>query len=190
MNNIDGMDPMQEEMYAAQEAQAEMRAVQDALTEEEAGFRVDDDQKAEWCLQKIREAQAEKERWARFYTHQLEAVKRREDYRIAFFEEKLKFYFSTVPHKATKTQESYQLPSGKLVYKAQAPEFERKSDQLLPWVKQNAPGLVKVAESVDWAELKKRLAVVNGMAVTEDGEIVPGITVTDRPPVFKVEVRE
>ena len=31
-------------------------------------------------------------------------------------------YFKTVPHKKTKTQEAYQLPSGKLILKKQEPE--------------------------------------------------------------------
>lgn len=161
------------------------------IEEEEAGFFVDDDQKADWCLQKIRECTEERDRWKAFYEAR---IKRMEDgcaYRIAFFEDKLKAYFATVPHKVTKTQENYQLPSGKLVYKRQGPEIDRKDDLLLPWLKENRPEMVKVSESVDWSSLKKTLAFAeNGRTmVTEDGEIVPGITVTERPDVFKVEVK-
>ena len=60
--------------------------------------------------------------------------------------------------------------------------------------------MVKVKESVDWAALKKSLTVAylekdseSGQlvpfVVTGDGEIVPGITVTEQPDVFRVEVK-
>lgn len=161
------------------------------VTEEEAGFTVDDDQKAEWCLKKIREENAELSRWKAFYSDQLRKLEERSQYRVSFFEDKLKAYFSMVPHKESRTQSSYQLPGGKLVYKHQAPEMVRDDAQLLPWVKQNRPELVKVTEAVDWAGLKKSLTIAenSGMAISEDGEVVPGITVSERPDVFKVEVK-
>ena len=97
-----------------------------------------------------------------------------------------------VPHKRTKTQESYQLPGGKLVRKQQAPEYLRDEAALLPWLKQNAPELVKVTETPDWATLRKRLIIApDGETVaTEDGEIVPGVKAVQRPEVFRVETKE
>lgn len=161
------------------------------VTEEEAGFQVDDDQKAEWCLRKIKEEQAEVSRWKAFYAEQLRRLEERSQYRIGFFEDKLKAYFGMVPHKESRTQSSYQLPGGKLVYKRQAPEMIHDDAQLLPWVKQNRPELVKISEAVDWAGLKKTLTIAenSGMAISEDGEVVPGITVSERPDIFKVEVK-
>ena len=171
-----------------------------AMTEEEVRFMVDNDQKAEWCIRKIAEAKKEMMDWIEFYVAQTDKVKDRCERRIMFFEMKLKDYFSQVPHKVTKTQESYQLPSGKLVLKAQAPDFERDDEVLLKWVKKNEPDMVKVKESVDWAALKKVLIVdflpessdndnVVPFVLTGDGEIVPGIRVELRPDVFKVEMK-
>ncbi len=162
--------------------------------DEETGFLVDDDQKADWCLRKIREANEERERWKRFYEEAMARVNASCDSTIAFMEGKLWDYFGMIPHKESKTQSSYQLPGGKLVYKHQAPEFEREDDALIPWLKENGRGgFVKVKESLDWAGLKKTLKVAEGgdapVMVTEDGEIVPGITVTKRPDIFKVEVK-
>ena len=164
------------------------------VSEEEAGFYVDDDQKAEWCLDKIREANAEKEKWTAFYMDRLKKICDREDSRIAFFEMKLAMYFGMVPHKETKTQASYQLPSGKLVLKEQKPEWTHDDAQLLPWVKENLPGFVRTKETVDWAELKKELGVIvlddgSHEIVNADGLIVPGVTVTERPEKFVVEVK-
>lgn len=164
--------------------------------EEYAGFVVDDDQKADWCLKKIREAQAEKEKWADFYMTRMKQVFDRCDRTISFMEDKLKPYFATVPKKETKTQMSYQLPGGKLVLKRQAPEFERDDSALIPWLRKNYEGdWVKTKESVDWAALKKAFAEDDciGMQgshfITLDGEIIPGITVTERPDKFVVEIK-
>ena len=47
---------------------------------------------------------------------------------------------------------------------------------------------------MNWSELKKELTVIwnedgGQTIVNADGLIVPGITVTERPDVFKVEVK-
>lgn len=165
---------------------------QTALTEEERRFVVDDDQKAEWCIRKIAEARKEMMDWIEFYVAQMDKVKARCESRIQFFETMLEGYFRTVPHKATKTQESYQLPSGKLVVKKQTPEIERDDAQIIQWLYDNSQSpetYLKIKESLDWAELKKVLKVAGSVMTTEDGEIIPGITVTERPDVFKVEVK-
>lgn len=170
------------------------------VTEEEAGFHVEDDSAAEWCLKKIREEKAELEKWEAFYKGQLEKMQKRADYRIQFFEGKLAMYFSSVPHKVSKTQESYQLPGGKLVLKQQLPEIIRDDAVLLPWLKENGrENFVKTKETVDWAEFKKTITNFEPLAgdddkekiypVTDDGEIIPGITLEPRPAVFRVEVK-
>lgn len=155
-------------------------------------FRVTDDKSAEWCIRKIREAQAEKQRWRDYYAEQQRKIDQEADGTISYFEALLADYFDSVPHKRTKTQESYQLPGGKLVRKQQAPEYLRDEAALLPWLKQNAPELVKVTETPDWATLRKRLIIApDGETVaTEDGEIVPGVKAVQRPEVFRVETKE
>jgi len=99
-------------------------------------------------------------------------------------------YFDTVPHKATKTQESYKLPSGVLKIKAQQPEYIHDDAALLAWAQeQKLDGLVKIEPALKWAELKDRLTFNGEIAVyTETGEIVPGVKIVERAPVFKVEV--
>lgn len=163
----------------------------DYIPDEEQAFTVKDDGTAEWCLQKIREAQEDVQKWESHYANQLQKVKDEAQKAIDYFTAKLEEYFASVPHKATKTQESYSLPGGKLIQKHQQPSYETDDDKLVPWLKQNFMGqLVKVKESADWAGLKKVVTVTpDGMHVaTDDGEIVPGVTVTPRPDVFKVEM--
>lgn len=166
------------------------------VTEEEAGFQVDDDQKAEWCIRKIQEAKKEMMDWIEFYVAQTDKVKDKCERRIQFFEYKLMQYFGSVPHKQTKTQESYQLPSGKLVLKKQAPEWEHDDEKLLPWIKDNYEGdFIKVKESINWSALKKAfqedecIDTAYGGLMTDAGEIIPGIRIVDRPEKFVVEVK-
>lgn len=162
------------------------------VTEEEAGFHVNDDGAAEWCIGKIREEKAELEKWETFYKGQIEKMRRKAEDRIAFFEGKLAMYFGSVPHKVTKTQESYQLPGGKLVVKKQAPEIQHDDEKILDWLHENSKmpeTYIDFRETLKWGELKKVLTVAGEGMATQDGEMIPGITVTERPDVFKVEVK-
>jgi hypothetical protein len=163
------------------------------LMDEHDGFHVTDDKAAEWCMKKIREAEADRAMWKTHYEAQMEKVNKAADESIAYFTAKLEEYFANVPHKATKTQESYTLPGGKLIRKKQQPKFETDDEALVPWLEDNFMGqLVKVKKSADWAALKKVCSVTpDGEHVaTDEGEIIPGVTVTQRPDVFKVEMED
>jgi hypothetical protein len=161
------------------------------LLDENDGFHVTDDKAAEWCMKKIQEAEADRAMWKAHYESQMQKVNESADSAVAYFTARLEEYFSTVPHKATKTQESYSLPGGKLILKQQQPKFETDDDALVPWLEANGrTGLVKIKKSADWATLKKSLNFIGTNAVTVDGEIVPGVTVTQRPDVFKVEMED
>ena len=161
------------------------------LMDEHDGFHVTDDKAAEWCMKKIREAEADRAMWKAHYEAQMEKVNKAADESIAYFTAKLEEYFANVPHKATKTQESYILPGGKLIRKKQQPKFETDDEALVPWLEENCMDqLVKVKKFADWAALKKVCSVTpDGEHVaTDEGEIIPGVTVTQRPDVFKVEM--
>lgn len=163
------------------------------LMEQQDGFTVQDDGQAEWCLKKILEAQADKRKWKQHYEAQLAKVNEAADSSIQYFTAKLEEYFESVPHKETKTQESYRLPSGKLVRKHQNPEYVTDNAALVPWLEQNFMNqLVKIEKKADWAGLKKVVQLTpDGLHVaTDDGEIVPGVSVQQRPDVFKIEMEE
>ena len=169
--------------------------------EEQLTFVVDDDQKAEWCMEKIREAEAEKERWKTFYADRLDKICKAEDAKIERMKFFLEQYFRTVPHKQTKTQESYALPSGKLTVKQKGPQYDVDDSVLVPWLKENGyDEYVKTKETANWAELKKIVEVCDyehdgveekavGIFQGDNGFIVPGVSVTFRDPEFQVEVK-
>lgn len=161
--------------------------------EEAAPFRVDNDQKAEWCMRKIAEKKAELAKWEDHYGMLLAAVRKEVERDVAWFENKLQGYLLDQQIaknvKKTKTQTYYPLPSGKLMVKHREPTYDRKAEELMPWLKKNHPELVKVKEEEDWSELKKLLTVEGEHMVTEDAEIVPGITVIPKPDEFKIEYK-
>ena len=160
---------------------------------EESGserFMIDDDGKANWAIQKIKEAQAEIERWKEYYAGAMEKIERRQGSRIEYLKMMLRDYFATVPHHDTKTASSYDLPSGKLIEKRPGPKFETDDEKLLPWLKENKmTDFIKVEtkEKPMWGELKKTVTVNGESVVTEDGEVVPGVTVVPQEPTFEIK---
>lgn len=134
---------------------------------ERAPFRITDDRCADWAIRKIADERSEYDR--------LKA---------------LADFFTTVPHKETKTTEKYRLLSGTLTFKKGPTKTKLDEAKLVPWLKANGYGeLVKVEESTRWADLKKLLSYTGDIAtLTETGEIVEGVTVYETPGIFTVDV--
>ena len=169
------------------------------LTNIPEGFVCDTDAKAMWVCEKIKEKRNECEYMVNWYEQKIKQIKEQTEFDTLGLQIMLSEYFQTVPHKKTKTQESYTFPGGKLVLKKQDPEYKRDEKTAVDWLKKNGGAqFVKVKEELAWKELKEAAnGVVNGQIVlreeiTEDGEIiqitVPGIEVIERDPKFCVEV--
>lgn len=170
------------------------------LYREDDGFVIDTDAKAEWALGKIREKRVERDKFVEWYNAKIKEITEQTDFETMNLERMLAEYFGKTEqyHKRTKTQESYSLPSGKLILKKQNPEYKRDEKAAVAWLEKNGYAqFVKVKKELAWSELKDASAVVNGKIVcgeqiTEDGEIiqmvVDGIEVIERPEKFVVEV--
>ena len=158
----------------------------------ESHFSIADDKQADWAIRKIKEAREDTAKWRAYYADQFAKIEKAnaatEDYFLALLES----YFAKVPHKATKTQESYMLPSGKLVRKAQNPTYERDEEALLAWAHASCQDVIRTKESVSWEQLKKRVTwSPDGEAINGDtGEIIPGVKAIQRDPVFHVMLTE
>ena len=141
---------------------------------------VNDDQTAEWCMEQIRNANEEKKRWKDFYAERYQSVCDTCDRTIADMEAALRFYFDTVPHKVTKTQENYALPSGKLVIKQQEPEYTRDDATIIQWLEENGgQKYIKIKKELDWSSLKGTLTIMGETVADEEGNILPGINPTE-----------
>ncbi len=165
--------------------------------EQREGWSITDDGKADWALDKIREAQAEYRRFEMVVNDKIQQLqnalqkeKESMERETGFFQSKLAQYFETVPKKSTKTQEVYKLPSGRLVKKYKQPKIERDEEKLVAWLEKNQmPELVKIKKSADWATLKKETEVVGEAVVSKTtGEVIEGVTAVPQNPEFRAEV--
>ena len=151
--------------------------------QEQEGFRVWDDAGAAWCVDKIREAEAECDRMISWYAAQIERAKARCAATVERMTAYLRDYADEVPMRETKTQKSYPVPGGKLVLKKATTKLEHDDEVLLKTLKETGrTEYVKVitTEKVAWAELKKE--------IQETGEIIEGVTRVEVPETFEVKV--
>lgn len=155
-------------------------------------FAITNDQTAEWAAKKICEARADTIRWTQYYEQQLSAIRRANDDTIERMTAYLADYFDSVPHRATKTQESYQLPSCKLVRKQQQPEYVRDEEKLCEYLDRTGREyLIKITRRADWAAFKKSVTVLSdGTCVDADGDVIEGVQAFAREPMFTVDIKE
>jgi hypothetical protein len=157
-------------------------------------FQITDDRKADWAIEKVLEKNAERDRLlaiADAKIKEIQAMKAEITEKVSketsYLTSLLFGYFQTITPKQTKTQSTYPLLTGKLVLKKQNPEFVRDEKEMLPWVENNAPEMVKVKKEVAWGELKKLTTVDGENVVLEStGEVIPGVKAVARDDVFEV----
>lgn len=162
--------------------------------DEETRFTVDDDQKADWALKKIKEIEKETERWTDFYEAKKKKVINANEMRKTNLLEKLRIFFQSLEmKKETKTQFSYELPGGKLILKKGKSDFTASDKTALAELfKERKPELVKTKVEPNWAAIKKGLHLLEDnriVYISEDGEVtdVTGVELTDTPERFEVK---
>ncbi len=167
--------------------------------QEDRSFRIDNDHSAEWAIRKITEYTAEanrlnavREAMIADYRQQIDEENTRLEKRTARLRAMLMDYFETVEKRCTSTQETYRLPSGRLVRKHPKPKVERDNDTLLKWMRgNNMAAFIRSKEEPAWAELKAA-----GVDFDEDGnaifsptgEIIDGVKAVPQEAVFSVEL--
>lgn len=169
----------------------------------EINYHVISDGLAERALKRIKKATDERNRLVALATEQIEELTSKineldEKYKreTAYFKMKLYEYFNSEEIrkniKETKTQASYKLLSGSLVFKKPTQKMEPNREKLLEYVKaNNMPEFVKTKEDIDWAAYKKECEIVDGKVVnTQTGDLLPEdlIEVQDVPGEFDVKL--
>lgn len=177
------------------ELRDDFRLFNDPEELEATTFVIDNDHKADWALRKIAEEYAERDRLADIAQAQITELEERLssickqcDSRTAFLKAKLSDYFDAVPHKETKTQETYALLAGKLKMKKATHKLVQNESQLISWLKETGnTEYVKTIEKPAWGDIKTLLEVVDGKVIIKDtGELVQGVTVEVVPASFDV----
>lgn len=161
-------------------------------------WRIEDDNAADWAVQKIAESRAEFERIKAIADKQIEEItakveklKNRCDSETSNLEYKLMEYFQTVHHKSTKTLEKYELLSGVLKLKKAQRKPVVDDEKLVEWLAENNySDFIKVEKKPRWADLKKGLDLSGEIpTIKETGEVVEGITFEEVPEEFEIEIR-
>lgn len=159
-------------------------------------FIVDNDQKAEWRLQKIREADASAKKFLDFYEQQILQIKQRRDSYIQRMQLYLRRYLIRQREqgltKSTKTTDKYELPSGVLTLKRGGWDYNRNEPELVDWLRRaGMDSYIKetVKYSPMWGELKKLTKTDDSgnIVLAETGEVIEGVKAVMAPDTFKIE---
>lgn len=82
-------------------------------------------------------------------------------------------------------------PWGRIESREQQPEFVKDDAALLEWALVYDDFVrMKTTTTIDWERLKAECHVRAGQLITSEGEVVPGVTVTERPLKVVVKVIE
>ena len=162
-------------------------------------FKIENDKTADWAITQIHEAELERDRLIALAEDQIKDLTDR----IKEFETKcendtkflkscLAMYFETVKSKETKTQKSYKLVSGTLVFKKPSAKINHNDDELLKYLEESeGEDYIKIKKTVDWAEFKKNLTITDSGEIvdTELGTIIPKevCSIEDVPGSFTIK---
>jgi TolA-binding protein len=156
-------------------------------------FTITNDKSADWALSQIHEAQIERDRLVTLAEEQIKdledkinEIKTKYETDTAYLKSLLAQYFQTVPHKETKTQETYKLISGSLVFKKPSQKINHDDDALIAAL--DGSEYVETKKTFKWGEYKKNLQIVDDkVIIAETGEIVEACSVEDVAASFDVK---
>ena len=146
-----------------------------------------DIEEADEVYKKVVEADLRVQRMKEWFDNQFQLTKNKAEAEKEIHMARLRVFFDGAPHNVTKTQETVDLPSGKLVLKDQDPDYDRDDEKVIKALKEKGLNkFVKVKESLDWAGLKKIGSSLDGAFFVEGGIQIPGIKVVDRERKFMI----
>lgn len=170
-------------------------------TEQRTGpFRIDSDALASWALRRLRGLRSqidEIEQIAGAEIERVEAWRARSsrplERNAAFFEAILSDY--ALRCRAESGRKTISLPAGKISTRQPAARWIVDSDTFIPWARQSAPDLLRIKEEPNLAEMKAAAGVLalivseeTGTVVTPDGEILPGVEVSEQQPTASISI--
>jgi hypothetical protein len=167
-------------------------AVLSGAAPDDAGFHIHDDGAANWALGKLAEVEAATARRAAFVAAEiarLQAWQAAEDAKGQRFADyltgQLRTYYDGLRQQGlvSARRKSYVLPNGRLTVRTQAATWRRDEARLLAWAE--PLGLVRRQVTVNWIDVKKRLAPPAGALAeaidAQTGEVIPGLRCQQGP---------
>jgi len=158
----------------------ELYTMDDISIQENKEFTITDDLTADWAIKIIKQEETQAERLIQTIDQELEILQAKkqsikESANCGFLKGKLNAYFDTLAPemlKETKTQTSYKLPSGSLVFKNPSTEYVRDDEKIINYLTENNRfEFIKTNPKVDWSNLKAlgdcELAKIDGVTIQE-----------------------
>lgn len=160
---------------------------------EDEGFRVTDDGKADWAVRKIAEHKKEIDRIKDFAKERIEQIKRWQESEVESLENNIDFLESLLQEYLYNTeQKRIKLPSGNVNIRKQQPKWVYNDSLVLDALeKAQMDEFIRIKKEVNKSELRKHVEIVNGKAVNkETGEVIDGIEIVERGETVSVRVNE
>jgi hypothetical protein len=167
-------------------------------TERDEHFKIVNDSQAAWAMRKLLGYQNKIEENKTIAQDELsridawlEHVNSKFDSDIAYFEAILVQYARG--EREGKDRKTIETPYGKVKSRLTQPKYTVDEAEFLPWAKVHRPEWVQVVEKAALTELKKQTQIeetvtLGLIAMTPDGEIVPGVQVESAGINYSVEV--
>ena len=147
-------------------------------SQKEDYFVIDNDQKANWALRKIRHLKKKKNENEEFAETEIEAIQKEIDEvnswlesensslnnDIEYLEMKLKYYALDLKDDDPELK-THKLPFGQLQFRKQRDKWEYDNDKLLEFAEKNLKDAIKVKKRVDKRKLKQKIIVVGDLSL-------------------------
>jgi hypothetical protein len=174
---------------------------QEEAFQEPEGYRIDDAEELAFAMRVIRDAKSRideetltAEKLRRKLLEELELVDQHVERITKADRERIAYYEAqAVEHLRRRQAEdgrvkSLPTPFGTVSSRVQQPEFQRDETVLELWAALSGnPAYIRVKHEVNWSAIKAACHVRGDKLVTDDGEIVSGVTVVDREPTYRVD---
>lgn len=170
----------------------------DSIIEDRERFRIEDDSQAAWAMRKLlsyRSKIAENDAIADAEHHRIEmwqqSVNAKFDHDVQYFEAILSDY---ARRQRDQGRKSVDTPYGVVKTRATQDKFKVTDEEaFFKWAADNLPDAIAIKRSPSLSELKKHVTVeqtdtLGPVAITEHGEIIPGVVVEPASVSVTVEV--
>ncbi len=175
----------------------ELTEAEETIEAAEVGgrFTIQDLDSANWAFRKLAAIEKKRKEIKTLADNEIERIRnwqKQEEESLnnskEFFEGLLTEYY--VRQKEVDPKFKISTPYGKVSSRKQQPKWNYEDEKVLNWLKENDTELIRIKEEINKVELKKKYQIVGNEVVTEDGEIVEGITIENRPDSINIKVVE
>lgn len=176
--------------------QMELQEYLDQEEQVKEGFKIEDDQSANWALRKIKSLKQQMQQNLNLAEAEIERIAEWEKQENGKIEQSIDYFQGLLAKYAMQKREedprfkTLSLPHGKIGFRKKQSKWIYNDDQLLDTLtKHNLNDYIKVKYQPDKAQIKKAFEVVDGKVVDVDtGVIIEGITVEEQGEDFNVKV--